>query len=103
MKSIKMLIAAIIVAVTMTSCEAVGLVGAVYTGVTVPAAVTSNAIGTKVGTAKAMSVLGIVATGNAGVNEAAKKANITRIRHVDVKTFSVLGLFTTYEYFVYGE
>lgn len=103
MKHIKMLIVAVIVAITMTSCEAVGLVGAVYTGVTTPAAVTSNAVGTKVGTAKALSVLGIVACGDAGVNKAAKNGNIQKISHVDVKTFSVLGLFTSYEYFVYGE
>ena len=103
MKHIKMLVAAVIAAVTLTSCEALGLVGAVYTGVTQPAAVTSNAVGTKVGTAKATSILGLAAYGDAGVNAAAKNGNIKKISHVDVKVFSVLGLFSTYEYFVYGE
>ena len=103
MKHIKMLVAAVIAAATLTSCEALGLVGAVYTGVTQPAAVTSNAVGTKVGTAKATSILGLAAYGDAGVNAAAKNGNIKKISHVDVKVFSVLGLFSTYEYFVYGE
>ena len=46
----------------------------VYTGYTEPAAVTSNELGTKVGQASAVSVLGVAAAGDAGINEAAKKA-----------------------------
>ena len=86
----------------MTSCGAVGLVGAVYTDHTTPAAVTSNALGTKVGQAEALSVLGIAAVGDAGIQKAAKQAGITKISHVDKKVFSVLGLFTKVTYTVYG-
>ena len=87
----------------MTSCGTIGLVGAVYTGYTEPAAVTSNELGTKVGQASAISVLGVVAAGDAGINEAAKKAGITKVSHVDKKIVSVLGLFTKVTYTVYGE
>lgn len=97
------MLCAAIVALAMTSCGTVGMVGALYTGDTQPAAVTSNVVGHKVGTAQCVSVLGIVAVGDAGINAAAKNGNITKISHVDRKTISVLGIFTTYKYFVYGE
>ena len=102
MKKVKMLLCAALVALAMTSCSE-GMVGAIYTGTTQPAAVTSNELGTKVGTAKCTSILGGAAYGDAGINQAAKNANITKISHVDVKTFSVLGIYTTFEYIVYGE
>lgn len=91
------------VIVLFSSCGTVGMVGALFTGVTTPEAVTSNEVGSKVGTATTISVLGLVAVGNGGVNKAAKEAGITKISHVDVRTLSVLGIFTTQKYFVYGE
>ena len=102
-KTIFSVACAIALAVGMTSCGTVGLIGAVYTGYTEPAAVTSNELGTKVGQAHATSVLGVAAAGNAGIEKAAKKAGITKVSHVDKKVFSVLGLFTKVTYTVYGE
>lgn len=102
-KSIVKMACALVLALGMTSCGTVGLVGAVYTGYTEPAAVTSNELSTKVGQASAVSVLGVAAAGDAGINEAAKKAGITKVSHVDKKVFSVLGLFTKVTYTVYGE
>ena len=86
-----------------TSCATVGTVGVLYTGTTTPVGVTSNDVGTKVGMSKATGVLGLVAAGDGGVNKAAQMAGISKISHVDVKTTSVLGLFTIQKYFVYGE
>jgi hypothetical protein len=102
MKKLKIMVGAALVALTMTSCGA-ALVGVIYEGDTQPVAVTSNVLGKKVGTAKCASVLGIAAYGNAGISEAAKNGNITKISHIDRKTFNVLGVYTEYEYFVYGE
>ena len=102
-KTIFSIVCVIALALGMTSCGAVGMVGAVYTNHTTPAAVTSNALGTKVGQAEALSVLGIAAVGDAGIQKAAKQAGITKISHVDKKVFSVLGLFTKVTYTVYGE
>ena len=65
-KSIVKMACALVLALGMTSCGSVGLVGAVYTGYTEPAAVTSNELGTKVGQASAVSVLGVAAAGDAG-------------------------------------
>ena len=103
MKKIKLMIVAAVAAISLTGCGSIGLVGSVVHNATEPFGITSNIVGKKVGTAKATSILGIAAFGDAGVNEAAKNGNITRISHVDVKTFSILGVYTTHEYFVYGE
>lgn len=103
MKKTMILVASVVMALTMTSCAAVGTVGALYTGTTHPHAVTSNNLGSKVGVAKCTGILGIIAVGDAGVNKAAKMAGITKVSHVDVKTTSILGIFTTQKYFVYGE
>ena len=103
MKRMKMMLVAAVATLALSGCGIVGMVGTVYHGTTEPVAVTSNVIGTKVGTAKCVSVLGIVAVGDGGINMAAKDGNITQISHVDVKTLSILGLFTVKKYYVYGE
>lgn len=77
--------------------------GTIFTGYTEPAMVTSNSLGRKCGTAKTVNVLGIVAVGDAGVQQAAMMGGITKISHVDKKVVSVLGLFTVNKYYVYGE
>ena len=79
------------------------MVGAVYTAYSEPELVTSNVVGSKVGTAQTTSILGIIATGDGSIEKAAKSAGITKISHVDKKTSSVLGIYTTCKYFVYGE
>ena len=110
-KHLIVLATVVALAVGLSSCSMVGgvisagneIAGAIYTGYTKPYEITPNKVGTKVGTAKNVGVLGIVAVGNAGVNDAAKLAGITKISHVDVKTLSVLGLFVVKTYYVYGE
>lgn len=94
-----------IAAMMMTSCAMVSTgvgAGAFYTGVTEGAAVTANPLGTKVGQSSACNVLGIVATGDASINSAAKAAGIKKVSHVDVKKTSVLGIFASYTTVVYG-
>lgn len=94
------------VAVFLSSCAAYSaapVLGALYTDVKAPAAATSNAVGKKVGSGKASSILGLVATGDASIETAAKKAGISKISHIDYHSKSILGIFATYEVFVYGE
>lgn len=98
-----MMLACTVCALVMTSCGTVGMVGAFFTGYTEPEMVTSNPVGFKCGTAKTVSVLGIIAVGDGGIKKAASMGGITKISHVDKKVVSVLGLFTTHKYFVYGE
>lgn len=90
----------------LSSCAIIGTnvgTGFLLTDVTGPEAVTSNPVGTKVGTASAANVLGIVATGDVSIQTAANSAGIKKISHIDSKKFSVLGIYSTYKIFVYGE
>lgn len=95
----------VFVVVVMSSC-AVGkapIAGLAYTDIKDGLAVISNTGASKVGTAKAVGYVGLVATGDASIEAAAKEAGITRIQHVDYQTKSILGLYTTYTTIVYGQ
>ena len=91
--------------VGLLSSSCVPYRGMAYEDITVSQSVTSNMIGdnAKVGRSSYISVLGIVAIGDSGVNAAAKEAGIKKISHVDVKKTSYLGVFTKTETIVYGE
>lgn len=102
MKQVKVLGVAAVAAALLASCATIGPYGSIYTDVTLPGNATDNSVGTKVGTSKATSILGLIGTGDAGINAAAKQGNINKISHVDVKVFSVLGFFSTYTTYVYG-
>lgn len=93
-------------AVMLSSCAAYvasPLTGFLYTDVKAPLAVTNHDAATKVGTAKAQSILGIVATGDASIEAAARSAGITKIHHVDYQGTSILGIIATFTVYVYGE
>lgn len=97
--------ALLLIAGLMSSCAFVAspVTGFVYTDIKGPLAVTDNAGSTKVGTAKMQSILGIVATGDASIEAAAKSAGITKIHHVDYEATSVIGVIATFTVVVYGE
>lgn len=78
-------------------------VGFIFTDVKAPLLVTSNSGSSKVGTASCTSILGLIATGDASVDEAAKSAGIKRIHHVDYQSENILGIYAKYTVFVYGE
>lgn len=105
MKKVFMFLGVASIAVLMSSCASVGLGGMVYEGITVPHSVTSNTISdnAKVGKSNHISVLGIVAVGDGGINAAAKNAGIKKISHVDEQKTSILGVYTKSETIVYGE
>lgn len=77
--------------------------GLAYTDVTSGQDVTGNRLAQKVGISSATAYLGLVATGDASYQAAAKKAGITKISHIDKRNYTILGLYTTYETIVYGE
>jgi hypothetical protein len=79
------------------------VVGLVFTDLVSGNAVTSNKLATKVGTSSATGYLGLIATGDASYQTAARNAGITRISHVDERNFTILGIYTVYETIVYGE
>lgn len=87
-------------ALSVASC---GSMGMIYTDYISAGTATSNTLGSKVGQSQRTSVLGLVAIGNSGIEAAAKSAGIKKVSHVDVREFSVLGLFSTVTTYVYGE
>jgi len=102
----KTILIIVVAALFLSSCAMVTrspLIGGIYTEVKAPLTATSNANSSKVGSAEATSILGLVATGDASIQTAAKSAGITKIHHVDEESMSILGLFAKYKIFVYGE
>ena len=71
---------------------------------TLPVNATSNAVGSKVGTASATGYLGILFFNqDASIQKAAKNGGISKISTVDINTKNVLNLIVTYETIVTGE
>lgn len=95
---------AVVCMALLTGCATVTspAVGWVYTDVQWGGHPTGNAGSSKVGRAKATSYLGVIATGDASVEAAARSAGITKIHHVDYysKHILVVGWLETV---VYGE
>lgn len=103
----KLLLSACVVsALFLTSCSTVypgSGTGLIYTNVTEGQTATSNNLGSKRGEATATGILGLVSTGDASIQTAAKNAGITKISHVDTKKKSILGVVSKYTTIVYGE
>lgn len=102
-KNLLILACAAAMTLGMSSCAAIGASGAIYTGTTSPLTATSNAIGSKVGESQTIGVLGLVAVGDGSIQTAARKAGIKKISTVDMKTTSILGVFTKITTVVTGE
>ena len=105
MKNLQKLTLGICLAFLVSSCAFVAapVMGGLYTDVKGPHMATSNPVASKVGTGQASSILGIVATGDASIQSAARSAGITRISHIDYQSKNILGIYATYTVYVYGE
>lgn len=92
-KKIKAILALVAVVAMMSSCSLI-----------LPVNATSNAVGSKVGTAKATGYLGcLFFDQDASISKAAKNGGITKISTVDIKQTSLLNIIVTYEAIVTGE
>lgn len=96
----------------MTGCAIPGLyaVGSIYTSVKTPAPSTAiayygpeAATNAKEGTGTITNILGLVSIGDASLEAAMREAGITKVHHVDQRVTNILGLFSTYTIYVYGE
>ena len=87
----------------LSGCVTSFPVGSIFTEVSLPVAVTSQGSYSKVGRAQCESILGLVAIGDASIEQACKNGNITKIHHVDWKARNILGVIGKYECVVYGE
>jgi hypothetical protein len=82
------------------------LPGSIYTSVVYPGyyhGVDNGGPGPKRGEAQATSILGIVATGDASIETAARNGRISKIHTADTHATSVLGIYATYTTVVTGE
>ena len=93
MRKLGTLLVAAAAALSLSGCMAVysPAVGVLYTEVWGPVDA-GTAVGEKEGTSCAESVLGLVATGDASIKEAARDGGITRIDSVDHYSQNILGI-----------
>lgn len=77
--------------------------GFLYSDVAAGENISSNAGTTKKGEACAASILGLIGTGDASINTAAKEGGIAKVAYVDGKSTNILGLYAKYCTIVYGE
>jgi len=57
----------------------------------------------KMGQASAENILGLVITGDASIQEAAKQGGISKVHHVDYHYKNILGIYAKFTTTVYGE
>ena len=77
--------------------------GLITSDVQGPVAVGDNGVKCeKTGIAEATGII-LFSSGDASISAAMKNGGITKIHHVDCKTFSVLGLYARYTTIVHGE
>lgn len=89
----------------VTGCATPYPVGLLYTELNLPQqAVTQSEVSyTKVGVAKATSVLGLVTTGDASQRAAIRNGQITKVKYVDYSVKNILGIYGEYTVTVYGD
>ncbi len=83
-------------------------VGTLYTSVKTPASAVAYygpqaTTAAKVAKVTTTNILGIIATGDASLEAAMREAGIKKVHHVDQEVTSILGLWSTYSIYVYGE
>jgi tellurite resistance protein len=105
-KKLVIVMASLLILSFMTGCAAYAVApvtGVLYSDVKSGMAATSADNSSKVGTATAQSILGLVAVGDASIETAMKNGNITKVHHIDYYSKSILGIYATYTIQVYGE
>lgn len=103
-KGLIIMAAVIFSASLLAGCASVLPTGILYTEVKAPVA-TGVDVGSysKVGTSKATSILGLVATGDASIKTAMSNGRITKIKYVDYDAKNILGVYGEYTTTVYGD
>lgn len=78
--------------------------GIAYSDIKAPLSIGYNdtAVSSKSGVSESMSVLGLVAIGDASAKAAASANGIKTITHADYEFFNVLGVYQRYRTVVYG-
>ena len=107
MKKLILAIAAVFVlSGCMTRAPFTPAPGLIYQDTKAPLSLEYNRtdLGSKVGEAKTTSILGILATGDASIEAAAKNGRIKTVKHSDYAFKSILfGIYTETTVYVYGD
>ncbi|MGA7121254.1 MAG: TRL-like family protein [Polyangiaceae bacterium] len=102
MKRMLMVVAAAAGLTTLSGCASfAGLTGEVYSGYVLGASAGAGS-GTKTGEACAMSILGVVAIGDASIDLAKSNGGVSQVASVDHKVFSILGIYANVCTVVHG-
>lgn len=91
-----LLVPVILLGLAACAFQAQGAPAGLYVGAETGNHATNNTIGKKKGEACAMSILGLVTTGDAGIRAAAKAGGITNISAVDASHLNILGIYQKY-------
>ncbi len=97
MKKVCLLAGFIAIVSSISGCATVSggngmALGTIYSGYKMGGAVGAGA-GTKTGEACAMSILGLIALGDASISAAKAAGGIAQVAHVDHDIFSILGIY----------
>jgi hypothetical protein len=104
MKKTSFIVLVLFVAVMLSGCATPYPMGMIYTEIKAPVAAGDGGMSyNKVGTAKATSILGIVALGDCSIKTAASNAGIKTIKYVDYDAKNILGFYGEYTTTVYGD
>ncbi|MDX1802671.1 MAG: TRL-like family protein [Alcanivorax sp.] len=92
-----------VVALSGCASAVMPVTGLMYGNVKAPLmATTSSDKPTRVGRASARSILGIIASGDASIQTAARNGGITEIHHVDYQSQNFFGVMSEFTVVVYG-
>lgn len=92
------------VVVAVGGCASAIPQGAFFTDVKLPVSSADGEIlHTRSGVAEAKSYLGLVAFGDASIDQALKNGGIKKIKYVDYSANNILGIIGTYRTTVYGD
>ncbi|MDD5477055.1 MAG: TRL-like family protein [Candidatus Omnitrophica bacterium] len=104
MKKISFIVLVLFLAVMLNGCATPYPMGAFYTEIKAPVAAGDGTMSySKVGTSKATSILGLVATGDCSIKTAAANGGIKNIKYVDYDARNILGIYGEYTTTVYGD
>ncbi len=105
MNKLSFIILVLFVAVMLSGCASMCPMGVLYTEVKVPRLMGDgkDIIYSKIGVAKATSVLGLVATGDCSIKAAVANGGIKTIKYVDYDAKNTLGFYGEYTTTVYGD
>ncbi|MCU0641681.1 MAG: TRL-like family protein [Candidatus Margulisbacteria bacterium] len=98
----KRLLSTLMFLVLATSYAFATVPGSYYIGASEPRAASEIAKTTKKAEGSCISILSLIAFGDASVDSLTKSANIKEIRYIDKSTFSIFGLFVQDTYKIYG-